>query len=561
MKKKNCIYIILFTGYLVYFNSLFNGFVLDDLFQIVNNSGIVGWNNFFYFFAHEIGPYYRPIMLTTFSVFYNLGLNSFSYHFLQVSLHIINAVIVFSLIDSFLKKRQMSLVLALIFLVHPINVEAVVYTSELQETYFMFFGLLGLILLRTGLLEKKTFIIFAILQMLALLSKETAILFMLMQVILAYLFHKKYFFKVLLSSVAVILVYAILRLLLFGSITSHKFLTIIPNTSSTASFIERLINIPNTIFFYFHTLLFPKDLAVSQMWWSKTININNFYLPLLADLILLLMLVFLGLYVYKKTKEDFKIFSFFSVWLVAGLGLHSQIITLDWTVAERWFYFPIIGLLGLIGIGLMGVEVKKKRMKIAFAVSASIILTALSLRTIVRNTNWHDQLTLTSHDIKISKDSGDLELNLGLALTDAARYEDAIKHLERATELMPTGFTAWDGLGGAYAKSGNYSKAVTSFKKAISFNKDYYTSYKNLTILYIYEKKAEEAKIFLEKEALKKWPSDAFFWRMLGFANVLRKDNKSALEAFKKAYEISPDDLNLYYFTNLKENKDVILRL
>lgn len=561
-ENKQELLLIVLTGYFVLFTSLFNGFVLDDLFQIENNSNIVGWHNIFHFFTHEIGPYYRPLMLTTFSIFHNLGLSSFFYHFLQVSLHILNSIMVFILFKSFLNKKQLSLILSLIFLVHPINVEAVVYVSELQETYFMFFGLLATLFIRSELLEKFFFIIIPIIQMLSLLSKETALIFILIQMLLAYLFHKKYFLKVVVSSVGVILTYITLRLLLFGSITSHKFQTVIPNSPSTASFTERLINIPNIILFYIKTFLFPKDLAVSQLWWSKTLDVNNFYLPLLVDLTALFLLFLFGIYIYKKNKENFKIFIFLSFWLLFGLGLHSQIISLDWTVAERWFYFPMIGLLGLIGIGLKGVDFKRNNLKIKIVIALAItILILFSLRTIIRNANWYDQLTLTSHDIKISKNSGDLELNLGIALNKAGRYQEAIKHLERSSQLIPQGFTIWDALGSAYGNSKQYDKAVSSFKKAINLNKNYHPSYVNLTKVYLLDLKADSAKQFLEKDALKKWPNDAYFWRLLGFANVLLKDNDGALKAFEKAYNLSPNELNSYYYFNLKEGKEVMLRI
>ena len=32
------------------------------------------------------------------------------------------------------------------------------------------------------------------------------------------------------------------------------------------------------------------------------------------------------------------------------LGLHMQLIPLDLTVADRWFYFTMVGVLGLIGV-------------------------------------------------------------------------------------------------------------------------------------------------------------------------------------------------------------------
>ena len=113
--NKYYIITILLVGYLVYFNSFFNGFVLDDLFQIVNNPNIVGWNNLFYFFSNEIGPYYRPLMLTSFSLFHNLGLPAFFFHLFQASIHILNAVMVFTLFESLFKKKNLSLFLALVF--------------------------------------------------------------------------------------------------------------------------------------------------------------------------------------------------------------------------------------------------------------------------------------------------------------------------------------------------------------------------------------------------------------------------------------------------------------
>src|SRR3989304_3645950 len=100
--KNNYYYLlaILSIGYLVYFNTFFNGFVLDDLFQIVNNPNIIGWNKLFHYYFNEIGPYYRPLMLSTFSFFKNLGFSAFFYHFFQVSIHIANTIMVFALFES-----------------------------------------------------------------------------------------------------------------------------------------------------------------------------------------------------------------------------------------------------------------------------------------------------------------------------------------------------------------------------------------------------------------------------------------------------------------------------
>src|SRR3990170_4962254 len=102
--------------------------------------------------------------------------------------------------------------------------------------------------------------------------------------------QKKFFAKQTLTSILVVSIYLGWRIFLFGSISPHKFWTTIPNSPSTASITERLINTPEIILFYLKTFLFPKDLAVSQLWWNSTINFSSFYLPLIIELSILLFL-------------------------------------------------------------------------------------------------------------------------------------------------------------------------------------------------------------------------------------------------------------------------------
>ena len=52
---------IIIIGLIVYANMLFNGFVWDDEGQLIGNS-IIQNSQYFYYFAHTIGPYYKPLM-------------------------------------------------------------------------------------------------------------------------------------------------------------------------------------------------------------------------------------------------------------------------------------------------------------------------------------------------------------------------------------------------------------------------------------------------------------------------------------------------------------------
>ena len=53
--------------------------------------------------------------------------------------------------------------------------------------------------------------------------------------------------------------------------------------------------------------------------------------------------------VFLRKKESLIFYTFFPFWFVIGLNASADYSRLDMTVAERWFYFPMIGLLGMIG--------------------------------------------------------------------------------------------------------------------------------------------------------------------------------------------------------------------
>jgi len=70
------------------------------------------------------------------------GKQPFPFHLLQLLLHVTNAFLLFLILRKFVSSN-ISIPLAIIYLVHHINTEAVVYISDLQDILFVFFGLLA----------------------------------------------------------------------------------------------------------------------------------------------------------------------------------------------------------------------------------------------------------------------------------------------------------------------------------------------------------------------------------------------------------------------------------
>lgn len=125
---------------------------------------------------------------------------------------------------------------------------------------------------------------------------------------------------------------------------------------------------------------------------------------------------------------------------------YLQIIPLEMTVAERWFYFPMVGLLGTIGVGIVVINSKHEGIKTSGLLLSVITLSILGLRTVIRNTNWKNSYTLFSHDVEVDPNNFYLQNKVGIELYQLGKYEDAGERFQRSISLRPTA-SAFSSLG------------------------------------------------------------------------------------------------------------------
>lgn len=551
LSHKHILIILAILGFTLYGSSLTNSFVGDDTEQITNNKLIHSITNIPQIFtkgtfntggsADPSTGYYKPILSTTYTVLYALAKgNPLPFHLFQISLHIANTFLVYYLFQKHLKKVT-AIFLSTIFLIHPFNSEAVLYISALQDTLFLFWGLLALeIIGRVNENQKNNniYLLTSLCLLLSVLSKETGILFI--PIVLAYIFlfkNKKITLHTLPFILSSGILYGALRLLVNNniSLSSHIY------PMQRISLIERAKNIPEMIFFYLRTFLWPQDLSISYHWQITNLSLYNFWIPLVLDSLALILLIWFG--IKKLEKEYQKIYFFFVSWFMMGIIAHLQIIPLDQTVADRWFHLSMVGLLGIIGIIVESQkEFIKKYLNIIFPV-LTIMLIALSSRTILRTFDWKNNFTLYSHDLHISKNNFVLENGLGYELALQKKYNEAIEHTKKSTDLYPYWFISHNNLGGLYAIKGQQNndqeslqKAEENFKKAKEL-KDYYLSYQNLAKLYLYQNRLEEAKNTLE-EATKKYPQNPQLHYFLSMTYDKLGKKEEALREAQKSVDL-----------------------
>lgn len=564
MTKKNYIYFLIIIGFIVFFNSLSNGFVWDDEEQVLNNILVHSFNNFFQFFGGSTfntggtgsfaGLYYKPLMTAFFSLIYTFfGPRPFFFHLFQVSLHITNSIFVFLVFRHLLvfsKKNLLPFVLALIFLIHPINAEAVVYVSDLQDILFFFFGIIALWrVVAFKLADFKEYLILSALLLCSLLSKETGVLFYFVLGTYVLFFLRQKLLSFLISALTSIGIYSILRFAVAGIFFNKHGLSPI----TTMTFFERLMSVPKLVLFYFKTFIYPKDLAINQHWVVNSLNPNDFYTPLIISLFLILILILPAIYFLIKKNHFALLYIFFLLWFLAGLGMHLHIIfPLDLTVSDRWFYFPMVGLLGMFGVLIEQIKIKDLLFKKILTFLLIIIIISLAVRTISRNFDWKDGLTLYSKDIGISKNAFDLENNLGVELYRAGRFDEAEVHFEKSTKLAPLWWTNWNNLGAIFERKNDLTGAKKYYQKAVD-NGQYYLAYENLAKIYLKVESPEKTSSFTI-ESLKILPNNPNLWFVLALSEYKSGNKEKALEAAKNAYLLNQNEQNYYIYSRLLQD-------
>lgn len=494
-KGKSCLNLILLIllGLLVFYPSLNNGFVWDDEEQIVNNQ-IIKTGSIKTIFSGGAfnsggmekltGAYYKPLMTLSFSIIYKLfNLNSFYFHLFQVSLHLINTILVFILLNKFSKSKKIILntLLSAIFLVHPLISENAFYLANLQDNLYILFGLIYFNILLFWNRSKLSFFFLILIGFLSLLSKESAILFTLASIFYTFLMDKKNLPRVFVTWTLSILVYLCLRLWFAGI----GFSTGNINPMFYLGLIDRLKNIPNILFTALLSLIFPssKSLTINQQWVIKNFDFSNLYLP-----IIILVILFTWLFAYFIKSRN-KLFLFFLFCFVIGLGLHSQLMPIDVTFSGRWFVFSLIGLLGMISTLLTE--------NYTSHLVLFLIVLVFSAITLNRGYDFKSGLTLYTHDAKYENDNYNLENNLGVEFYRIGKRDEAKIRFENSIKLNPNWWVAYNNLGAYYEFVNRQDLAGLYYLKSIEKG-DYYLAVENYAMLLYKQKKNDELKKFLD---------------------------------------------------------------
>ncbi|MBD3345938.1 MAG: tetratricopeptide repeat protein [Chitinivibrionales bacterium] len=505
---------------------------LDDDDYILDNRHVntgLSNRNIIWAFTHSHAANWHPLTWISHMTDCELyGLNPSGHHVTSLLLHIINALMLFLLFRRMSLSLRSSFMIAILFAVHPINVESVAWIAERKNVLSTFFMIVTLLFYWNYIQmpRRSTYMYMALFFSLGLMAKPAL-------VILPFLFLLIDFWpagRVQLSGYSRqrkeqkrryhIHQMFIEKVPLFILATISSMITYVTQDAAgaTASGYPLSVRVGNAVVSYcryLQKMVLPLNLAVPY---------PHRGMPQIPHIIISTMLI-MGITIVVSAKAKRK------KWLVTGwfwyLGTLIPVIGLiqvgPQAMADRYAYISFIGLFIIVSLTADKIFKSSPRIKmVGYAMGAGIVI-LFAVMTRKQACYWKNSTTLFIHTLKIAPVNPLAHANLGVAYLSNKQYENAKKHLTIANKMAPTLPVPLYNLGIIAANEGNIKKAIRLFRTVIRVDSTHTEAYHSLGEA-LEMQGCDSCAIDLYKKAL---AIDSLYWPAhLGLGRQLFKQHK-----------------------------------
>lgn len=467
------------------------------------------------------------------------------HHIVNVLFHALTALVIFLTFLRMTGRYYPSLAVAIFFAIHPMNVQSVAWIAERKNLLSTFLAFSSLFCYVTYVLHKKKvyYIAAFVLFLLGLLAKSMLVTLPVLMLILdfwplqregaipsssrgtaasirqwaRFIIEKLPFFA---ASGAIAIATLMIR--------EHRLegVNAIPK-----HMLDRLGEAMTSYATYLAKFFWPADLAIiyppttSPESWVVTLSI----LVITTVSIAAVMCI---------TKAPY--FAMGWAWYLLSI---TPVIGIFQTgpqlMADRYVYIPYIGLFAAIFWFLSDFSMRNIQYKNYILTIIALIIISMSYATWDYTEKWKNSIAIFEHTTQTSKRNAKAHVNLGLALLQSGKTNDAIRQFKIATIINPNDYLAQFNLGNFYFKNQDYNTSEIHFKKSIAGNPKFEKAYTNLGIALMHMKKFDEAEqAFMSAINLNIYSSKATY--NLGLLYEITKRKEKAINYYKKTLEISP---------------------
>ncbi len=569
------IVLVLALTFATYAPTLTYQFVHDDRGQIVENPAVHTWSALPGYFTAQVwagimpgesGNYYRPLFLiwlrTNDMLF---GHHAWGWHLTTVLAHILATLLIYLLALRLGTGRDVALMSALIFGLHPVHIEGVAWISGVTEP------LLGILLISSFLFYLKWRVQKAVRWQLlsagtfalAILEKETGLI--LPGLLLAYEWtlgrngidpggdssalslhaetpprlraNRANILRRCAQCVKLIWPY-LLVISLYFPMRIHA-LQGFSHVVSRIPVWQVALTWPILIAFWIRHLIWPAGLAT---FYNLSVVVQptlaNFTLPLILDLAVLIAL-------FAAVRQSLQA-KFFAVWLVLPLIplLNLRVFLSDDFAHDRYLYLPVAGFAVLLAMLLRKVCAGPARwlnLPARFLAAGLVLAAAMAFGTITESSYFSDNMTFYAYSLTKTPHNPYAESNYGSLLAEQGRLDEALQYFLDAVRYRPDYFNAAYNLALTYYKLGRFPEAERAFLQAMQIDSRNPDSYFYLGMTRFKSGRTSEA-ISCLRQAIALRPTGFAYHFALGMMLKTQGDLSGARREFREELANYPQE-------------------
>lgn len=525
--------LLVLASCLVYANSLEGVFIHDDLPSIVANEDVRSIAHPSMWGTWSSSPHSsldaRPLVRLSLALNYAYStLDVRSYHLVNIALHIGCGLFLYLLLSYSLKRPAAAFIVALLWLLHPLNSECVNYIVVRTESLMALFYLATLYCAARG--WKAAAVLCCLLGMGCKESMVTAPLAVL-------LYDRAFVFSSLREGL-------LKRKALYAGLAVTwvplAALVIQGGRGDSAGFAREIgvwqyaLNQCWVLVDYLKKVVWPRALNVD---YGFPLELS--WVAVWSEALLLLVLLALALWSWRRFRRA----GFAALFFFLALAPTSSIVPILTEVgAERRMYLPLAALLSLVVIAGNRL-LKNWGWSRRWRVGAVLVWTfLLAATTVQRNMDYRSGKTIWQSAVKANPANARAHNNLALALEQEGQFEAAIEHYERALSAYAKSAEVHNNLGGVLLRVGRTEEAVAQLRRAVEIRPDYMAAQFNLGVALLRVGQPAAASEYLHK-VLRVSP-DFFAARLqAGRALVAAGQWAAGLTHLRRAVLLRPQDI------------------
>ena len=551
--------LLLIATVIVYLPSLRAGFIMDDNAMLTDNPLIASADGIrrFWYTAQPVN-FFGPVTATTLWIEWRLwGLNPLGYHATNLAFHCAEVLLLWAIL------RRLRLpgawLAALLFAVHPLNVETVAWVAQRKNLVAMLFFLTSIhCFLRTGIVPGSA----------AALAKEG--------------FNRWYWLSLLAFVLAMLGKGSVapLPLVLLGLVAWHRRISprdlarLAPFFAAAAilaavdvwtqrlasheivraaGFTERLLGAGAAVWFYLFKALWPANLVFVYPQWRIDATDARWWLPLAAAAGFTLVL-----WRARRGWGRSPLFAwgYFCVMLIPVLGFTDVYFMKYSLVADHYAHLALIGVVSWVAaMGAMAWEraplAAKARWRTPAAAAPVAAILILGAATWRQTRLYRDARTLYQATVNANPGCWMAHNNLAVELAEIpGRMPDAVAHYEEALRLKPDYLEAHNNLGIALESEGRTQEAMAQFEDALRLNLDLADVHARLGSLFSKAGRLQEA-VAEDEAAVRLQPARAKGHVDLGLALAAVGQNGRAIAEYEGALQLDPHFVEAAFYLGI----------